>query len=80
MQSRDPVVVVSVLEELRQRDGIFIALKDRDDTMLEPLITFLAKYITNPRYSAVLITLANTLLGTRRVHARERHGQGRGQR
>lgn len=84
-QTRDPLVVVSLIEELRQRDGLQVALAGRlvllscapsapltcartcrrsDETTLEPLVAFVAKYITHPRYSSLLITISNALFGT----------------
>ena len=46
-----PLVVVSLLEELVTRNGMRRALSGRDEGRLEPLMSFLIKYIANPRYS-----------------------------
>lgn len=59
LETRDPVVVVSLMEELRLRDGLNIALDGRDETTLELLVAFVAKHITHPRYSAQLIGIAD---------------------
>ncbi|KAI8853335.1 WD40-repeat-containing domain protein [Chytridium lagenaria] len=57
-----PVIVVSLLEELSYRNGLRMALGGRDDIALEPIARFLVKYITNPRYSRLLMVVANTIL------------------
>eukprot|EP00743_Colponemidia_sp_Colp-15_P003436 GILK01003710.1.p1 GENE.GILK01003710.1~~GILK01003710.1.p1 ORF type:complete len:535 (+),score=87.61 GILK01003710.1:42-1607(+) len=61
LETRQPVVVVSMLQELIQRDGLKIALSGRDELTLEPLLSFLIKHITNPRYAALLIDVSNVL-------------------
>jgi U3 small nucleolar RNA-associated protein 15 len=53
--SRSPTVVVTILEELIYRQGLHKALSGRDECTLEPLLSFLARYTTNPRYSSLLI-------------------------
>eukprot|EP00696_Hemimastix_kukwesjijk_P010727 gnl/Hemi2/23498_TR7874_c0_g1_i1.p1 gnl/Hemi2/23498_TR7874_c0_g1~~gnl/Hemi2/23498_TR7874_c0_g1_i1.p1 ORF type:complete len:230 (+),score=69.48 gnl/Hemi2/23498_TR7874_c0_g1_i1:971-1660(+) len=54
-----PVIGISVLEELSARDGLKIAVSGRDEAGLEPLLTFINKHITNPRYSSMLVDVAN---------------------
>ena len=60
--TRDPKVVMSVLEELGRRRGLTISLSNRDEDSLEPVLAFVAKYITRPRYSALLVGVADKLL------------------
>jgi len=55
-------VVVGVVEELVQRNGLRIALNGRDQQTLQPLVAFLARQITRPPYAGVLIGVANLLL------------------
>ena len=62
-QTRDPIVIVSLIEELRLRDGLTLALSGRDETTLEPLVAFIAKYITHPRYAALLIGITDRVFG-----------------
>lgn len=62
-QSRHPVVVVSLLDELLQRDCLHAALSNRDEVSLEPLLHFLIKQITNPHYTMLLHRVANSVLG-----------------
>jgi len=57
-----PEVVVSVVEELVQRNGLRIALQGRDQQTLQPVVAFLARQITSPPFSQVLIGVANLLL------------------
>lgn len=57
-----PDIVVAVIEELVQRNGLRIALQGRDQHTLEPVIAFLVRQITAPPFAAVLIGVANLLL------------------
>ena len=54
--------MVSVLQELQHRDGVDIALRSRDEEELEPIMLFLIRYMTNPRYSRELLRTANHVL------------------
>lgn len=62
LATKQPLVIVSVLEELRQRDGLTIACGGRDDEGMVALLSFLLKYISNPRYTQLLIDIAGLLL------------------
>lgn len=53
--------VVAVLEELGKRRGLAIALSNRDEETLEPILSFTIRYITRPRYSSLLVGVANIL-------------------
>ena len=63
LATRQPAVVASMLSELVARGTLSIALSGRDDTTLEPVMSFLIKYITNPRYSKLLIGVCTELIG-----------------
>lgn len=63
LETRQPIIISSLIDELLQRDGLGIALSGRDEVALEPLVAFVAKYITHPRFSAQLIHLCNLLFG-----------------
>ena len=39
-----------------------VALAGRDETSLEPVVSFLLKYVTNPRYSRLLVDICGTVL------------------
>ncbi|KAJ3299413.1 snoRNA-binding rRNA-processing protein [Borealophlyctis nickersoniae] len=62
MGGAGPVIVVSLLEELIHRNGLRIAVGGRDDRGLEPVTQFLWKYISHPRYTTLLIDVANVVL------------------
>lgn len=58
-----PVIIFSVLQELVLRAGLTLALRGRDDRGLIPILSFVAKNMTNPRYSTLLIDVAHAILG-----------------
>ena len=62
LATKEPRVVVSVLQELQHRDGVDIALRARDEEELEPIMLFLIRYMTNPRYARELLRTANHVL------------------
>mmetsp|Transcript_8855 Transcript_8855/g.19996 ORF Transcript_8855/g.19996 Transcript_8855/m.19996 type:complete len:396 (-) Transcript_8855:149-1336(-) len=64
LASRNPTVVVTVLEELVQRQGLIKALAGRDECTLEPLLSFLGRYTTNPRYSSLLVDVCRVVFET----------------
>ena len=45
LKTQNPLVVVTVLEELLRRSGLVTALADRDEVSLEPLLSFTGKRI-----------------------------------
>lgn len=53
-----PVLVISVLHELVQRSALKQALAGRDQGSLKPILAFINKHITNPRYSSLLLDVA----------------------
>ena len=58
-----PIVTISLIEELIHRDGLRIALSGRDETTLEPILVFLIKHLTNPRYAITLLQMGDMILG-----------------
>ncbi len=50
------------MQELSHRKGLTIALGNRDETQLEPILLFIIKKINNPIYSEILIACSNTIL------------------
>jgi len=50
-----------VLEELGRRRGLITALSNRDEETLEPLLAFTTTFISNPRYTPLLVGVANQL-------------------
>ena len=59
--SRQPDAIMAVLEELGKRRGLSQALSNRDEETLEPILSFTARYIAKPRYTPVLIGVADRL-------------------
>ena len=63
MQTRNPVIVVSMLHELVFRDALRTALSGRDESTLVPLLQFAVKYVAHPRYTPLMWDMCSTLLG-----------------
>jgi hypothetical protein len=61
-QNQRPVVVVALLVELAHRDGLRAAVSGRDDVGLEPLLRFLVRHVTNPRYARALLDVCAIVL------------------
>jgi U3 small nucleolar RNA-associated protein 15 len=62
LKTRNPVVVITVLEELCRRNGLGIALSGRDETSLEPVVSFSARYVNHPKYSKLVIQVVQKML------------------
>lgn len=62
LETRIPSVVVAVFEELGKRRGLTIALHNRDEESLEPVLSFVARYIARPRFTALLVGVTNKLV------------------
>jgi U3 small nucleolar RNA-associated protein 15 len=60
--TRNPLAVVAIMEELGKRRGLTIALSNRDEESLEPILSFTARYISRPRFAALLIGVADKLI------------------
>nr|CCA14731.1 U3 small nucleolar RNAassociated protein putative [Albugo laibachii Nc14] len=54
LSTRCPNIVASMLEELRLRLGLKRAIAERDEEALEPLLAYLVKYVTDPKYASLL--------------------------
>lgn len=62
LATRRPRDVVAVLEELGRRRGLTNALGNRDEEMLEPVLSFTIRYITKPHFTGLLVGIANKLI------------------
>mmetsp|Transcript_14228 Transcript_14228/g.36374 ORF Transcript_14228/g.36374 Transcript_14228/m.36374 type:complete len:494 (+) Transcript_14228:67-1548(+) len=62
LETKHAVVAISVLEDIVRRGGLMTALAGRDETSLQMLLQFAITYVTNPRYSALLIDVTERLL------------------
>lgn len=58
-----PATAFALLSELMHRDGLPIALANRHDLSLEPILKFLVKHITNPRYCNLAADVATVIIG-----------------
>eukprot|EP00041_Stephanoeca_diplocostata_P010066 m.159431 g.159431 ORF g.159431 m.159431 type:complete len:510 (+) comp18006_c0_seq1:244-1773(+) len=57
-----PVIITSFLQELIYRSALKRALAGRDEQSLKPLLQFVTKHITNPRFSSLLIDVCAVIL------------------
>ncbi|KAF7721902.1 snoRNA-binding rRNA-processing protein [Apophysomyces ossiformis] len=55
-------VVAALLQELIHRDGLKIAITGRDDVALEPLVQFLLRNIHNPRFTNLIVDVADVVI------------------
>ena len=62
LKTRDPTVVVAVLDDLDRRGGRDAALANRTEKALEPVLSFLAAHVALPRYAAKLVPVVDALL------------------
>ncbi|KAG9399496.1 snoRNA-binding rRNA-processing protein [Aphanomyces cochlioides] len=62
LDTRNPTVIASMLEELRLRQGWQSALAYRNEETLEPLLSFCIRYVVDPKYSALLLRVCTFLL------------------
>jgi U3 small nucleolar RNA-associated protein 15 len=62
LATRNPAVVVSLLEELENRQGLSIALSGRDEAGLEPILAMLVRHVAHPRYASLLTRVTALLL------------------
>jgi len=53
--------VAAVLEELGRRQGLKIALSNRDEESLETILSFIHSFICMPRYTPIIIGITNIL-------------------
>jgi U3 small nucleolar RNA-associated protein 15 len=61
LDNRDPRGIAAVLEELGRRRGLIQALSNRDEETLEMILAFTVGFISNPKYTPLLIGVANIL-------------------
>ena len=62
LATRRPRDVVAVLEELGKRRGLTAALSNRDEELLEPILSFTTRYINRPHFTSLLIGIAHKLI------------------
>jgi U3 small nucleolar RNA-associated protein 15 len=62
LHTHNPLVVVTVLEELCRRSGLTTALQGRDERTLEPLLSFAARYVAHPRYASLVLVVTHRVM------------------
>lgn len=62
LATRQPLIVISMLEELSHRQAISIALTGRNEVTLEPVLKFLSKYLCVPNYTPVLMEVCGIII------------------
>ena len=55
-------IIVSMMDELINRNALLLSLANRDASSLLPLLHFTAKYLAHPSYSSILLELVNVVL------------------
>jgi U3 small nucleolar RNA-associated protein 15 len=58
-----PSTTFALIQELIQRDGLQIALSGRDDVTLEPILSFLVRHVTDPRFGEMASDVAGVIIG-----------------
>jgi len=62
-QTVRPSISFALIQELIHRDGLRVSLSGRDDVALEPILTFLLKHITDPRFGEMASQVAGVVIG-----------------
>ena len=63
LSKNDPLLVISVFEELIIRQSLQVALAGRNSQELQPILQFLHRYVLNPRYNTHLFMVFHIVLG-----------------
>jgi U3 small nucleolar RNA-associated protein 15 len=58
-----PTTAFSLITELIHQDALRPALSGRDDILLEPILSLLVKYVSDPRFGELACDVAIVLLG-----------------
>jgi U3 small nucleolar RNA-associated protein 15 len=62
LETKDPVVIVSLFEEFIRRQALSVPLSGRNEVTLKPLLVFCVKHIRNPKYTTSVLPVANHIL------------------
>ena len=62
LDSKNPEIVLSLIEELVQRDGLYIAVANRNEGELLKLVDFVIWKLADHRYASVLFDVARIIL------------------
>lgn len=58
-----PTTAFALIQELVHRDALRIALSGRDDVTLEPILNFLARNVTDPRFGEMAAQVVGIIIG-----------------
>ncbi len=64
MKTGHPEIVLTVLEELVQRNVLCLAVSHLEADQLMPLLDFVKTRVSNPKYAGMVLELASLLIGT----------------
>jgi hypothetical protein len=62
-QNVRPSTTFALIQELIHRDGLRIALSGRDETTLEPILVFVVRHVTDPRFGELASEVAGVIIG-----------------
>ena len=62
LKTKNPNTIHVLLDELHHRRGLEMALSNRNEDELLPILTFILQKINDPRYSNLLITILEIIL------------------
>jgi U3 small nucleolar RNA-associated protein 15 len=62
LKEENPIVTLSLIQELKNRNELYNSLESRNDETLMPILKFIIKYIRDNRYTSMLIDLSNAVL------------------
>ncbi|EIW69973.1 hypothetical protein TREMEDRAFT_43605 [Tremella mesenterica DSM 1558] len=57
-----PATAFALMQELIHRDALRIALSGRDDVTLEPILGFLLRYVTDPRFGELVSDVVGVII------------------
>ena len=63
MKTVRPTTAFAVIQELIFRDGLRVALSGRDDVTLEPILAFITRHVTDPRFGQMASNVAGVIIG-----------------
>jgi U3 small nucleolar RNA-associated protein 15 len=58
----DPSIILAILKEIEHRAGLRRALQHRQDVQLIPLLEWMSKYLSDPRFSPTIIRIMTFLV------------------
>eukprot|EP01094_Clydonella_sp_ATCC50884_P023045 TRINITY_DN5422_c0_g1_i1.p1 TRINITY_DN5422_c0_g1~~TRINITY_DN5422_c0_g1_i1.p1 ORF type:complete len:553 (-),score=173.97 TRINITY_DN5422_c0_g1_i1:11-1669(-) len=62
LSTRDPAIVVSMLQELQHRNALVSAVEGRNASTLEPLLLFIINYVNSPKFCQHVHIAADVVL------------------